>query len=88
MPSYRVSFINDIPRNEKLFHCCQRSMVVRAARSPERAVEAAKKRFARLEGICNWNIHAGRIELEVIDWPAKTDDARSQAAGDRKRICQ
>ena len=36
MPSYRVSFINDIPRNEKLFHCCQRSIVVRAARSPHR----------------------------------------------------
>jgi hypothetical protein len=88
MPSYRVSFINDIPRNEKLFHCCQRSLVVRAARSPERAVEAAKKRFARLEGIRNWNIHAGRIELEVIDLPAKPDDTRSQAAGDRKRICQ
>ena len=88
MPSYRVSFINDIPRNQKLFRCCQRSIVVRAARSPERAVEAAKKRFARLEGICNWNIHAGRIELEVIDLPAKPDDARSQAAGDRKRICQ
>ena len=84
MPSYRVSFINDIPRNEKLFHCCQRSIVVRAARSPERAVEAAKKRFARLEGICNWNIHAGRIELEVIDLPAKPDGGHSQ--GDRQRV--
>ena len=70
MPSYRISFINDLPRNGKLFHCCQRSIVVRAARTPERAVEAAKKRFARREGICNWNIHAGRIELEVIDSPA------------------
>ena len=69
VPSYRVSFINDIPRNAKLFHCCQRSIVVRTARSPERAVEAAKKRFARPEGICNWNIHADRIELEVIDLP-------------------
>ena len=88
MPSYRVSFINDIPRNEKLFHCCQRSIVIRAARSRERAVEAAKKRFARLEGICNWSIHAGRIDLEVIDLPAKPDDARLQAVGDRKRICQ
>jgi hypothetical protein len=86
MPSYRVSFINDIPRNEKLFHCCQRSIVVRAARSPERAVEVAKKRFARLEGVSNWNVHAGRIELAVIDLPAKPDGARSQAAGDRKRV--
>jgi len=69
MPSYCVSFINDIPRGGKLFHCCQRSVVIRAARNPERAVEAAKKRFARIEGICNWNIHAGRIELELINLP-------------------
>jgi hypothetical protein len=86
MPIYRVSFINDIPRNEKLFRCCQRSIIIRAARSPERAVEVAKKRFARLEGICNWNIHAGRIELEVIDLPAKPDGGRSQAADARKRV--
>jgi hypothetical protein len=86
MPSYRVSFINDILRNEKLFHCCQRSIIVHVARSPERAVEVAKKRFARLEGICNWNIHAGRIEVEAIDLPAKPDGARSQTAGDRTRI--
>ena len=46
MPSYRVSFINDIPRNEKLFHCCQRSIVVRAARSPERAIEFSQKMIA------------------------------------------
>ena len=44
MPSYRVSFINDIPRGGKLFHCCQRSIVIRAARNPDRAIEAAKKR--------------------------------------------
>ena len=58
MPSYRVCFINEIPRNDKLFRCCQRSIVIRSARSPERAVEAAKKRFARLEGIRDWKIHA------------------------------
>ena len=75
MPSYRVCFINDIPRSDKLFHCCQRSIVIRVARSPERAVEAAKIRFARLEGIRNWTIHAGRIELEMIDLPAKPDGA-------------
>jgi hypothetical protein len=76
MPSYRVSFINDIPRGGRLYHCCQRSVVIRAARSPERALKAAKKRFARREGVCNWKIHAARIELEVIDLPAKPDSPR------------
>ena len=67
MPSYRVCFINEIPRNERLFRCCQRSIVIRSARTPERAIEAAKKRFARLEGISDWKIHAALIELEPID---------------------
>jgi hypothetical protein len=67
MPSYRVCFINEIPRNAKLFRCCQRSIVIHSARTPERAVEAAKKRFARLEGIRNWKIHAGLIEMELIE---------------------
>jgi hypothetical protein len=65
MPTYRVCFINDIPRNEKLLRC-QRSIIIRSARTPERAVEAAKKRFARLEGIRNWKIHAALIEIEPI----------------------
>jgi hypothetical protein len=71
MPTYRVCFINEIPRNEKLFRCCQRSIIVRSARTPERAVEAAKKRFARLEGIRNWKIHAALIEIEPLDTEMK-----------------
>jgi hypothetical protein len=67
MASYRVRFVNEIPRNDKLFRCCQRVIVIRSARSRERAVEAAKKRFARAEGIRNWKIHAGLIEVEPID---------------------
>ena len=67
MHSYRVSFINEIPRNEKLFRCCQRSIIIRSARTPERAVEAAKKRFARREGIRGWKIHAALIEIEPME---------------------
>ena len=71
MPSYRVCFINEIPRNEKLFRCCQRSIIIRSARTPERAIEAAKKRFARLEGIRDWKIHAALIEIEPVEVEAK-----------------
>ena len=67
MHSYRVCFINEIPRNEKLFRCCQRSIIIRSARTPERAVEAAKKRFTRLEGIRDWKIHAALIEIEPME---------------------
>jgi hypothetical protein len=67
MPSYRVCFINEIPRNERLFRCCQRSIIIRSASSAEQAVESAKKQFAELEGIRDWKIHAALIELEPID---------------------
>ena len=73
MPSYRVCFINEIPRNERLFRCCQRSIVIRSASSAERAVEAAKKQFAELEGIRDWKIHAALIELEPIDIAEEPD---------------
>jgi hypothetical protein len=65
MPSYRVRFINEIPRNERLFRCCQRSIMIRSASSAERAVEAAKEQFAELEGIRDWKIHAALIDLEA-----------------------
>jgi hypothetical protein len=79
MPNYRVSFMNAIPRNEKLFRCCQRSIIIRSAPSAERAVEAAKKQFAELERIRDWKIHAALIEIETIDLkstPEKTPSRR------------
>jgi len=75
MPSYCIRFINEIPRNERLFHCCQRSIVIRLARTSERAVEAAKKRFARLEGIRDWKIHATLIEMEPIETETRPQQA-------------
>jgi hypothetical protein len=71
MPSYRVCFMNEIPRNDKLFRCCQRSIIIRSAASAEGAVEVAKKQFAELEGIRDWKIHAGLIEVEAIDLEAE-----------------
>ena len=75
MPSYRVSFIHEIARNEKLFRCCQRSIIIRSARTSERAIEAAKKKFARLEGIRDWKFHASLIDVETIEVEAKPPDA-------------
>jgi hypothetical protein len=68
-----VCFMNEIPRADKLFRCCQRSIVIRSAPSVEQAVEAAKKQFAELEGIRDWKIHAALIEVESIDLEAEPD---------------
>ncbi|MBV9203766.1 MAG: hypothetical protein JO320_00600 [Alphaproteobacteria bacterium] len=79
MPSYRLSFINEIPEAER----CSIAVSARSSstlRNPERAVEAAKTRFARLEGICNWNIHAGRIEFEPINLPKIRPSAEAKDA--------
>jgi hypothetical protein len=73
MPSYRVCFMNEIPRADKLFRCCQRSIIIRSAPSAEQAAEAAKKQFAEFEGIRNWKIHASLIEVEAIDLEAESE---------------
>ena len=67
MASYRVDFMNEFARNRRVHKVCQRSIVVRSARSPEQAGEAAKAHFARLEGIPDWRIHAATIEVVPIE---------------------
>jgi hypothetical protein len=42
--------------------------------SAEWAVEAAKQQFAELEGIRDWKIHAGLIEIEPVDLERRTGD--------------
>jgi hypothetical protein len=73
MPSYRVCFMNEIPRNNRLFRCCQRSILIRSAPSAEWAVEAAKQQFAEREGIRDWKIHAALIEIEPVDLEAEPE---------------
>jgi hypothetical protein len=80
MPSYRVRFMNEIPRNDKLFRCCQRSIIIRSAPTTEWAIEAAKQQFAALEGICDWKIHAALIETEPVDL-----DALPETPSDRQK---
>jgi hypothetical protein len=81
MSSYRVFFVNEVPRGEKLIRCCQRIILVRSAKSRERAIEAAKKRFMRLEHIRDWHIRAAAIEVEAIEVEAIESDNGAFAAG-------
>jgi hypothetical protein len=67
MTSYRVSFFNELTNSSgKLCKVCQRSVDIRTARSLDRAVEAAKKRFARLERVREWRLHARLFEVETL----------------------
>jgi hypothetical protein len=47
------------------FRCLQQSIVIRRARSLERAVEAAKRRFERQCHVVDWMLHADGVELEI-----------------------
>jgi hypothetical protein len=66
-PVYRVCFLNEFARFNTVMRPCQRTIIIRSARSSERAIEAAKKRFARLEGIRDWRDHAKIIEVTTIE---------------------
>ena len=45
--------------------CLQQSIVIRRARSAERAVEAAKRRYERRCHVADWSLHADGVELEI-----------------------
>jgi len=62
-----VCFLDEFARFDTVVRACQRAIVIRCAPSRERAIEAAKKRFARLEGIRDWRDHARIIEVSTID---------------------
>jgi hypothetical protein len=65
--------MNEIPRADRLFRCCQRSIIIWSAPSAEQAAGAAKKEFAELEGIRDWKIHASLIQVEAINLEAEPE---------------
>ncbi|HTJ65190.1 MAG TPA: hypothetical protein VL899_15430 [Alphaproteobacteria bacterium] len=67
MSAYRIKFMNDLTNSTgHVFHCCQETIEIRVAKSKERAVKAAKHRFARRQAIPTWTGHAHMIEVEEI----------------------
>lgn len=64
---YRVDFFNTFARNRATYRVCQRSIVVRKVCCPGHARAIAELRFAELEGVCDWRIHAAEAEVIPID---------------------
>jgi len=65
--SYRVCFMNRFARGDSTTTACQRTIVIPSAPSCEAAIEVAKQRFAELEGIRDWHIHASFIEAGMLE---------------------
>jgi hypothetical protein len=71
MHAYRVKFMNDLVNSTgHCFHCCQETIEIRSAKSRDRAVQAAKHRFARRQAVPHWDIRAHLIEVEEISTAA------------------
>lgn len=67
MNGYRVKFMNDLVNSSgHKFRCCQDAIEIRVAKSRDRAIQAAKHRFARRQAVPSWTIRAHRIEVEEI----------------------
>jgi hypothetical protein len=88
MDTYRVRFFKTVSSHGKTVNVCQRSIDIRAAPSPSRAVEVAKERFACLENVPDWLLHADYVE---VDGPQllTTDSTRrtlEDAIGEAQRL--
>lgn len=81
MSGYRIKFMNDLVNSSgHSFHCCQEVIEVRSAKSKERAIQAAKHRFARRQDVPHWTVRAHAIEVEEIP-PTPHPQAGSAALG-------
>jgi hypothetical protein len=65
MSRYVVRFMKDVlGGNGREIEICQRSLEIDAA-SEGQAEELAKLKFCESEGLCEWSLHADRIQVEV-----------------------
>src|SRR6266446_3399430 len=67
MTSYRVLFFKRLTNSYgRSCNICQRSIEIASMPSSERAVAAAKNRFAQLEGVPDWRLRADTVEVTSL----------------------
>ena len=65
MTCYRVTFFKDLLSSDgHQFRCPQATIEIRRARSADRAVQAAERRFERIRRKRDWKLCADCLELE------------------------
>jgi hypothetical protein len=66
MCRYCVSFFKNLLSIDGHLHkCVQQGIVIRRAKSAERAVEAAKRRYERRCHVADWWLHADGFQMEI-----------------------
>jgi len=67
MKGYRIKFFNELPDDRgHVWHCCQGIVEIHAAKTKDRAIQAAKHRFARTQAVTDWTNRARSFEAEEI----------------------
>ena len=68
MSRYLVTFFKHLPSSDgHIFKSPQQSIEICRAKSIERAVQAAERRYERLCNLPHWTFHADTLEVEVDD---------------------
>ena len=66
MTTYRVSFFKNLQSSDgHAFKCVQQVIEIRRAKSPDRAVRAAERRYERRHHVPDWQLYADTLELEI-----------------------
>ena len=55
--------------NGRELEICQRSLEIDASNEGQ-ATELAKRKFCEKEALCDWSLHADRIQIKQADFPA------------------
>lgn len=70
MSRFVVRFMKDVlGENGREMEVCQSSLEVDAASEGD-AQELAKRKFCEAQSLCDWSLHADRIQIKRADFPS------------------
>ncbi|MBV9562183.1 MAG: hypothetical protein JOY90_17320 [Bradyrhizobium sp.] len=70
MSRYVVHFMKDVlGENGRQCEVCQSTVEIDASDEAQ-AVELAKRRFCESQSLCDWSLHADRLQIRAADYPS------------------
>ena len=70
MSRFIVRFMKDVlGENGRQAEICQSTMEVDAASEGD-AAELAKQKFCEAQSLCDWSLHADRVQVKQTDFPS------------------
>jgi hypothetical protein len=70
MARFIVHFMKDVlGENGRASEVCQGTLEIDAP-SEGLAAELAKQKFCEMQSLCDWSLHADRIQIKAADFPS------------------